>query len=128
MTSFLKQVSILLLAVALLTGCSKAIQVQLQPEVLAYQSDDKANPFTLTKNDEAYTVLNQWLAENPSGWYSTSGKFPGGIYIVSGEDGIQVTEGRVVLYSIKNGTPSAIYVQEINRSDLMAVKEARNNP
>ena len=125
MTTFLKQVSILFLAVVALAGCSKAIQVQLAPEVLAYQSDDKANPFTLTKDDEAYVALSQWLAENPSGWYSTSGKYPGGIYIVSGEDGIQVTEGRVVLYSVKNGTPTAIYVQEINRSDLKAVKEAR---
>ncbi len=128
MTTFFKQVSIIFLAVVALAGCSKAIQVQLQPEVLAYQSDDKTNPFTLSKNDKAYVALSQWLAENQSGWYSTSGKYPGGIYIVSGEDGIQVTEGRVILYRIKNGTPSAIYVQEINRSDLKVVKEASNNP
>ncbi len=111
--------SICLLA---LTGCSKSVEVKLASEVTVWVSDDRSQKINLTANDSAYVELNTWLNEHSSGWYTTSGRFPGGVYIKSGEQGIQVTKTRVVIYSTKSGKPQAIYVQDLTTGELAQVR------
>ena len=53
---------------------------------------------------------------------STSGRYAGGIYLTSGQYGIQVTDSKVVLYANITDNPTAIYAQEIERSDLKTLK------
>ena len=56
-----------------------------------------------------------WLNENKEGWYKTSGKYRGGIYMKFGDQGLQVTTNRVVLYAIHHGEPNAVFVQNIEK-------------
>lgn len=104
-----------------LLGCSKSIDVQLASDAQVYSSKDNAKKAEITADDAAYKVLEDWLAENKDGWYATSGKYSGGVYVRSGEHGIQVKPLKVVIYSTKGEKPQAIYVKDINKGDLASV-------
>ena len=112
-----------LLLVMCLLGCSKALDLQLEPEVKVFFSDDAKKNIHLTQQDKAYIVLSEWLHENKANWLVTSGRYPGGVYIKSGEYGIQVTESKVVIYSTLGKKPKAIYVQEIKNGELSTILE-----
>ena len=116
------KVTVVILSIIALAGCSKPVSIQLEPKLTLFVSTDKETPIQLTANDEAYVRLQTWLQENSNNWYSTSGKYPGGVYIVSGSDGIQVTQRRVILYTITEGKPVAKYVQEIDQTELQILK------
>jgi len=122
MHKFFQTSLVLLFSVFILTGCSKAVDIQLAPEVKVLFRKERDKTLRLTQNDPAYQELNKWLSEHQSGWYPTSGKYPGGVYIVSGDKGIQVTERRVVIYSTENKKTEAIFVQEINNNELLTIK------
>jgi len=122
MHKFFQTSLVLILSVLVLTGCSKVVDIQLAPEVKVLFSKERDKTLQLTQNDPAYQELNKWLSEHQSGWYPTSGKYPGGVYIVSGDKGIQVTERRVVIYSTENKKTEAIFVQEINNNELLTIK------
>lgn len=111
---------IVLLFAIVLVSCSKPIDIQLEPEVEVFFSNDADQRIRLTKKDEVYVVLNEWLHNNRAGWYATSGRYPGGVYIKSGIYGIQVTESKVVIYSTSK-KPKAIYIQDIQRGELSKV-------
>jgi len=114
---------IILLLVAVLVGCSESLEIQLEPEVSVFLSNDPQQRISLTRKDEAYGLLNEWLHENSSGWYATSGRYPGGVYVKSGNYGIQVTETHVVLYSATSNEPKAIYIQDIEKSELRRISD-----
>lgn len=122
MNKFIRILSVFTFSVLVLFGCSKPFDIQLQPNVKAFLSDDRDKVVNLTAKDPAYIELAQWLNDHKSGWYPTSGKYPRGVYIVSGEYGIQVTQRRIVIYSTKKAKPEAIYVQEIRDVELKKVK------
>ncbi|WP_286264036.1 hypothetical protein [Thalassotalea atypica] len=117
------RVSIVILSMIVLSGCSESVTIQLEPDLTLFVSTDKETPIHLNAKDEAYATLANWLNENKDNWYSTSGKYPGGVYIVSGSDGIQITQRRVILYTITNGKPVAKYVQEIDQTELKVLKD-----
>lgn len=102
----------------MLTSCTESYQVQLESEVKVYLSDNSEKVIILTKKDKEYINLNQWLVENQSNWYSTSGRYPGGVYVKSGSHGIQVTKLQVVLYSTEGKEPVAIKIQNLKKGDL----------
>ena len=116
----MKQV-VIIFFVLFLVSCSKALDIQLEPEVHVFLRDDTEQRIALTQKDEVYEVLNKWLLENKAGWYATSGRYPGGVYITSGDYGIQVTEHKVVIYSRKGNKPKAIYIQDIEKGELSKV-------
>lgn len=122
MKKFIQVFMLIVASSVMLTGCSQQVEVQLAPTVKVHFSDDRSKTIQITANDPAYQALAQWLKEHQSGWYPTSGQYPGGVYLVSGEQGIQVTQQRVVIYATKNKKPTATFVQEINRQDLLIVK------
>ena len=99
---------IILLLVAVLISCSDSLDIQLEPEVSAFLSNDTKQRISLTQKDEVYVLLNEWLHENSSGWYATSGRYPGGVYVKSGKYGIQVTETHGVIYLTISNEPRAI--------------------
>jgi len=111
-----------LLSVLLLAGCGNTFDIQLAPEVTAYVGDSNGQQIQLTKDNEAYVILDQWLRENRSNWYTTSGRYTGGVYIQSGDYGIQVTNSTVVIYSTQGPDPRAIYIQNIKKSELSSIK------
>jgi len=43
------------------------------------------------------------------------------VYIKSGVHGIQVTEQKVIIYSITNNEPKAIYIQQIEKGELSQI-------
>jgi len=106
------------LFVLLLVGCSESLDIQLDPEVIVFLSDGSEKKIHLSSKDKAYITLNEWLGEHRSGWSSTSGRYPGGIYLRSGNYGIQVTETHVILYSVSSREPRAIYIQKIGKGEL----------
>lgn len=106
-----------------LMGCSKFVEMSLAPEVTVFISGANEKSFKLSDQDEAHKALSYWLATHQDGWYSTSGKFPGGVYLVSGTEGIQVTENKVVIYTNVNSDPQATHVYEIDKNDLKIVKQ-----
>ncbi len=110
------------MSVLILMGCSESLDVQLEPEVTVYFSDDSEQRLSLTSADNEYAVLNEWLQEHNSDWYPTSGRYPGGVYIKSGRYGIQITKIHIVLYSTTSSEPKAIYVQQIARNELSEIK------
>jgi len=112
---------IILILVMCLLGCSKVVDVQLEPEVQMFLRSDLKQRITLTQNDPAYIDLKEWLDENKSNWQTTSGRYPGGVYVQSGNYGIQVTELKVILYSTVGNEPKAIYIQEITKDELRTV-------
>ena len=103
-------------------GCSKSVDVQLDAEVTVFLSNGSEQKIRLTNNDAEYVMLKEWLEQNKANWLSTSGRYSGGIYLTSGKYGIQVTDSKVVLYSSITNKPTAIYAQEIERSELKALK------
>ena len=114
--------SLVLSVAAFSVGCSESFNLTLQPEVKVYFSDDRNKTLTLNSQDDAYTELNAWLRDNSSSWYTTSGRYPGGIYIKSGDYGIQVTRTQVVIYSASDSETQAIYTQNLNGGELKGVK------
>ena len=113
------------LAMLLVASCSSSLDVQLDPEVNAYISQEDGKKIRLTANDKAYAALSQWLDEHRSGWYSTSGRYPGGVYIKSADYGIQVTETHVILYSTTSSEPRALYIQQADPNELREVRALR---
>ena len=112
-----------LLSVLVLAGCSKSLDIQLEPEVSVFTSSDTRQTVRLTARDAAYRVLDEWLDEHGSGWYPTSGRYPGGVYVKSGTYGIQITESLVVLYSAVQPEPKAMYVHKIGKGELRQIKD-----
>lgn len=117
-----KHILILSTLLLLLMGCSKSVDVQLDAEVTVFLSNGSEQKIRLTNNDAEYVMLKEWLEQNKANWLSTSGRYSGGIYLTSGKYGIQVTDSKVVLYSSITNKPTAIYAQEIERSELKALK------
>ena len=113
---------LVLISALVLVSCSQSIDIQLEPEVNVFPSNDSEQRIRLTQKDIEYVILKEWLHENRSGWYVTSGRYPGGIYIKSGNHGIQVTNTHVVIYSIKNSEPMAIYIQDIEKGELSKIR------
>jgi len=111
-----------LISTLVLVSCSQSIDIQLEPEVNVYLSNDSEQRIRLTQNDIEYMILKEWLHENRSGWYVTSGRYPGGIYIKSGNYGIQVMNTHVVIYSVKKSEPKAIYIQDIEKDELSKIR------
>jgi hypothetical protein len=116
----MNRIIVLLLAMVLMS-CSKSLDIQLEAEVEVFFSNDTEQKIRLTKKDEVYVALNEWLHNNRTGWYATSGRYPGGVYIKSGVYGIQVTESKVVIYSTTSKKPKAIFIQEIQKGELSKV-------
>ena len=116
----MNRIIVLLLAMVLMS-CSKVVDIQLEPEVEVFFSNDSELRIRLTTNDEVYVVLNEWLHKNRTGWYATSGRYPGGVYIKSGIYGIQVTESKVVIYSTTSKKPKAMYIQDIQKGELSKI-------
>ncbi len=115
------RIIVLLLAVGL-AGCSQTLDVPLEAEVNVFLSGDSNKPIRLTRQDTAYVELNEWLRDNRSEWYATSGRYPGGVYIKSGTHGIQVTERHVVIYSTAGSEAKAMYIQDINKDELPNIR------
>ena len=112
---------IVLLFAMVLMSCSKSFYLQLEPEIEVLFSNDTEQKIRLTEKDEVYIALNEWLHNNRTGWYATSGRYPGGVYIKSGFYGIQVTESKVVIYSTTSKKPKAIFIHEIHKDELSKV-------
>ena len=112
----------IILSVLVLVSCSESLDIQLESEVNVYLSNDSERKIRLTPQDKEYANLNEWLRENRSGWYPTSGRYPGGVYIKSGIYGIQITETHVVLYSTTYSEPRSIYIQKIGKGKLSGIK------
>lgn len=118
-----KTILVLTTLLFMLMGCSKPIDVQLDTEVTVFLSNGSDQKIQLTARDAEYVMLKEWLAQHKASWLPASGRYPGGIYLASGGYGIQVTDSKVVLYSDIADKPTAIYAQEIERSDLRIVKD-----
>lgn len=119
-----KNILVLSILLLMLMGCSKLVNVQLDPEVTVFLSNG-GQQIKLTATDPEYIMLQEWLEQNKAGWLSTSGLYPGGIYLTSDNYGIQVTDSKVVLYTSITDKPRAIYAQEIARSDLKELKNLK---
>lgn len=112
----------ILLTVVVLVGCSEAVDIQLEPEVTVFLSSDPEHRIRLAPIDKEYSELNEWLREHRSGWYSTSGRYPGGVYLKSGDYGIQITDTHVILYSTATPEAKAIYIQKVAKGELGGIK------
>jgi len=123
MKKYLLVLSTLLLV---LTGCSKVVDVQLDAEVTVFLSNGDEKKIKLTAKDPEHIMMQEWLEQHKADWLPTSGRYAGGIYLTSGKYGIQVINSKVVLYSSITDNPTAIYAQEIERSDLKALKILNN--
>lgn len=110
------------MSVLTLISCSESLDIQLEPEVIMFFSNDSEKKIRLTPEDKEYVVLNEWLREHKSAWYATSGRYPGGVYIKSGNYGIQITELHVVLYSTTSSEPKAMYIQNAGKGELSAIR------
>jgi len=122
MSNQMGRITILLLAV-LLASCSQSLDIQLEPEVTLFVHNDAEQRIPLTQKDEVYVILNEWLHENKSDWYATSGRYPGGVYVKSGKYGIQVTATHVVIYSTTGNEPRALYIQGIEKGELSRIRD-----
>jgi hypothetical protein len=118
-----KNILVLSILLLMLMGCSKLVEVQLDPEVTVFLSDGDKQKIQLTAKDAEYIILEEWLKENKAGWLSTSGIYSGGVYLTSDNYGIQIIDSKVVLYTSITDKPRAIYAQEIERSDLKELKD-----
>ena len=113
---------LIILSVLVLVSCSESLDIQLESEVNVFLSNDREQRIRLTQKDKEYAVLNEWLREHRSGWYPTSGRYPGGVYIKSGDYGIQITETHVVLYSTTYPEPRSIYIQKVGKGKLSGIR------
>lgn len=113
----------IILSLLVLVSCSESLDIQLEREVSVFLSNDPEQRIRLTQKDKEYTVLNEWLNEHRSGWYPTSGRYPGGVYIKTGDYGIQITEVHVVLYSTVYPEPRSIYIQKIGKGELSEIRD-----
>jgi hypothetical protein len=113
---------VVLWSLLLMVGCSGSFEMELTPEVRVFVSADSDKQITLSAEDEEYVLLNNWLQTHKSGWMYASGRYPGGVYIKSGDYGIQVAPQHIVIYLTKGPEPKAIYLQHIGPEDLVAVK------
>ena len=113
---------LIILSVLVLVSCSESLDIQLESEVNVFLSNDREQRIRLTQKDKEYAVLNEWLREHRSGWYPTSGRYPGGVYIKSGDYGIQITETHVVLYSTTYSEPRSIYIQKVGKGKLSGMR------
>lgn len=111
-----------LCSVLFMVGCTSAVEVQLEPELTVFLTNDQNNTVSLSNTDEAYQELQSWLRENRDDWYITTGSFAGGVYVQTGEQGIQVTRSQVVFYSKVGDSISATHVQAISGGELRSVK------
>jgi len=112
----------LLASLLLITGCTETIDIQLESKVDAYVVTDSKNKISLSATDPAHAELQNWLNENNTGWHNTMGRFPGGVYIKSGKDGIQVTGMEIVIYSTTGPQPDAKYVRNVGKKELPLVR------
>ena len=111
-----------ILSLLVLVGCSQSLDIELEPEVDVFLSSNADQQLRLTSGDKEYNILNEWLDAHKSGWYQTSGRYPGGVYVKSGKYGIQVTETNVVLYSTTPPEPKAIFIQSIGKGELSEIR------
>jgi hypothetical protein len=116
---------LLVVLVFLLQACSQSVDVVLEPEVSVYISSDSQREINLTANEAPYIELQNWLDAHKEGWHSTSGRYADGIYIASGEWGVQVIDSHVVLYTTAKAKPSAIYIQKLEKGKLSALQNFR---
>lgn len=114
---------VVFLSVLAIIACSKTVEIQLEPNVTLIPSKNQELRIGLTSKDNEYGLLRDWLKNNDAGWNSTSGQYPGGVYIVSGDNGIQITKTHVVLYSSKQAKPTATYIQKHVGGELNALRE-----
>lgn len=112
----------LLALLLLMTGCTETVHIQLDPKINAYVVTDRNHSINLVETDAAYVELSNWLQNNQTGWHDTAGRFPGGVYIKSGDNGIQVTGMEVVIYSTKGREPDAKYVRSVGKTELPFVR------
>ena len=112
---------LLVISIIFLVSCSQSLTVQLDPEISVFLSSDRKQIVHLTSKDKEYVSLNQWLLKHSSGWHSTSGRYPGGVYLTSGGYGIQITETQVILYSTHTPVPKAIYIQKVGKGELEGI-------
>jgi len=110
------------LSVLLLVGCSKSLDIKLDPDVSVFLSSDSEQKIHLTIEDKEYVALNEWLNEHSSSWQPTSGVYDGGVYLTSGIYGIQITEKQVIIYSSIHNDPQAIYIQQLAKDELRDIK------
>lgn len=113
---------VFVVAVLLLQACSQSVDIVLEPQVSVYVSNDSQREIILTADQVPYIELQNWLNANNEGWHSTSGRYPGGVYIASGAWGVQVIDSHVVLYSSNKAKPSAIYIQKLEKDKLSALQ------
>ena len=113
----------IILSVLALVSCGQSVDLQLEPEVTVFFSDDSEQRVRLNSQDKEYAVLNEWLREHSADWLPTSGPYPGGVYVKSGDYGIQVTERHVVLYSTDHPEPRSMYIQKIDRGELSEIRD-----
>ena len=113
----------LLASILLMAGCTETVNIQLEPEVDAYTVTDSQTKIGLVETDSAYVELNNWLQENQTGWHNTSGRFPGGVYIKSGVNGIQVTGMEIIVYSTTGSEPDAKFVRHVGKTELPLVRK-----
>jgi hypothetical protein len=112
----------LLASLILMAGCTETVSVQLEPQVDAYIVTDSQTKINIVEADPAHIELNHWLQENQAGWHITSGRFPGGVYIKSGVNGIQVTGMEVIIYSTSGPEPEAKFVRSVGKTELPLVR------
>ena len=112
----------LFVSLLLMAGCSETINIQLEPKVNAYIVTDSQAKINLVETDPAHIELNNWLQEHQTGWHNTSGRFPGGIYIKSGANGIQVTGMEIIIYSTTGPEPDARFVRNVGKTELPLVR------
>lgn len=112
---------LLVISVILLVSCSKSLDIQLDPEVSVFFSNDRTKNLLLTPKDKEYVSLNEWLRNNNSSWHPTSGRYRGGVYLTSGSYGIQIIETHVIIYSTISTDPKAIYIQKVGKGELSGI-------
>ncbi|MCU7845661.1 MAG: hypothetical protein KZQ93_17660 [Candidatus Thiodiazotropha sp. (ex Monitilora ramsayi)] len=117
---------LVILSLLVLVGCSRSLDIELEPEVNVFLSNNADQQLRLTSTDKEYNILNEWLETHGTGWYQTSGRYPGGVYVVSGKYGIQITETNVVLYSTTPPEPKAIFIQSIGKGELSEIRNLAN--
>jgi len=119
----MKQVLLVVLSALLLVSCSKPFEIQLDPEVTVFISDESKQNVQLTAENQEYVNLNNWLRENNDSWQITSGQYDEGVYLTSGDYGIQVTDSHVIIYTDIKRKPKALYIQRVGRDELLGLKQ-----